>query len=137
MEVGGESNIQNTKQQQTAEMANLSLPRIARSSTTLLDRSLFSKNIPIAAARVLAPQNISKYRQALTKSQDMLLHDRIAPIRLDPDPDIAKNNGKCLLLQSSIKADGEIVVFWFSSERLIFPEQTRIHGAKFCKKVWR
>lgn len=81
-------------------------PPIVRSAAGVLDRSLFTKNIPISAARLLNSRVISKYRSQLAKSKEMLVEDRIAPIRSDPDPDSAAKGGKCLLLNPKVKHDG-------------------------------
>jgi tRNA (guanine37-N1)-methyltransferase len=78
-------------------------PPIVRSAGAALDRSLFTKRIPIAAARVLDIKNISKYRAQLEKSKDLLKLDRLANVRPDPDSKLASNGGKCLLLNPEVK----------------------------------
>jgi tRNA (guanine37-N1)-methyltransferase len=81
-------------------------PPIVRSATASLDRALFSKTIPIAAARVRNLKNISKVRAGLEKSKELVKLDRLINVRPDPDPSIAVNGGKCLLLQPEVKPDG-------------------------------
>jgi tRNA (guanine37-N1)-methyltransferase len=77
-------------------------PPIRRAATTVLDRSLFSKSIPIAAARVAENKNISRYRTEFQKSKELLQVERITSIRPDPDPQVALKGGKCLLLQLQV-----------------------------------
>lgn len=81
-------------------------PPVVRSAAGVLDRALFSKTIPISAARLLDNKIISKYRSQLTKSKEMLVEDRIAAIRSDPNPEFAAKGGKCLLLNPRVKHDG-------------------------------
>ncbi|OBR15735.1 tRNA (guanine(37)-N1)-methyltransferase [Colletotrichum higginsianum IMI 349063] len=85
---------------QESDMINLRAP-LARAAT-VLDRSLFSKKLELAAATVKDPRNISKYRKQLEKSKELLRLDRLDSCRNDP-----KAPGlKCLLLRPGIKADG-------------------------------
>ncbi|WDK13893.1 Met-10+ like-protein [Colletotrichum graminicola] len=80
-------------------MINLRAP-LARAAT-ILDRSLFSKKLELAAATVKDPRNISKYRKQLEKSKELLTLDRLDSCRNDP-----KAPGlKCLLLRPDVKAD--------------------------------
>lgn len=81
-------------------------PPVVRSAAGVLDRALFSKTISISAARLMNNKIISKCRSQLTKSKEMLLEDRVAPIRSDPDPEFAAKGGKCLLLNPKVKHDG-------------------------------
>jgi tRNA (guanine37-N1)-methyltransferase len=81
-------------------------PPIHRSAAAVLDRALFSKTVPIAAARVANNKDISKCRTQLDKSKELLRVDRITSIRSDPDPLLASNGGKCLLLKPEVKHDG-------------------------------
>jgi hypothetical protein len=82
-------------------------PPIHRTVATVLDRSLFSKTVRIAAARIADRKNIAKCRTKLEKSRDLLRVDRLTSVREDPDPLFGSKGGKCLLLQPEVKADGE------------------------------
>lgn len=82
-------------------------PPIVRSASAILDRSLFSKTILIAAARVANPKNISRFRTQLEKSKELAKLERIQHVQSDPDPALAKNGVKCLLLRPEIKPEGE------------------------------
>ncbi|KAF6836818.1 tRNA methyltransferase trm5 [Colletotrichum plurivorum] len=73
---------------------------LARAATSL-DRSLFSKTVSLAAATVKDPRNISKYRQQLEKSKELLLLERLDSCRTAPND--AKL--KCLLLRPGVKHD--------------------------------
>lgn len=78
-------------------------PPVNRAMRTL-DRSFFRKTIPIAAARVFQASEISKIRQVLLKSHDMLVLPRLSAIR-----DISDQDGvthKAFLLRESLKHDG-------------------------------
>ncbi|KAL1880183.1 hypothetical protein VTK73DRAFT_6214 [Phialemonium thermophilum] len=70
-----------------------------------LDRSLFARNVDLAAARVRDMKNISKYQRALGKSKELLNVDRLASVVVDPDRDLASQGKKCLLLRPGVKAD--------------------------------
>jgi hypothetical protein len=74
-----------------------------------LDRSLFTKKIPIAAARILDNKNISKYRTQLETAKDILKLDRLGTVRSDPDESLASKGGKCLLLKPEVKPGGTCV----------------------------
>ncbi|CAD6443429.1 b6d52a30-d5b0-40bd-9ac4-54a4088d854b [Sclerotinia trifoliorum] len=87
------------------DQMSLFRPPVVRSAAGVLDRALFSKTIPISAARLLNNKIISKCRSQLTKSKEILVEDRIAPIRSDPDPEFAAKGGKCLLLNPRVKHD--------------------------------
>ena len=87
-------------------------PPICRNAGTVLDRSLFSKIVPLSAARVTDKKLISKCRQSLEKSKDLLRAERLGAVRPDPDTTLAAHGGKCLLLRPDIKADGEFIFLW-------------------------
>lgn len=80
-------------------------PPVLRSATTILDRSLFSQAFPLAAARVYDPKNLSRYRNELAKSREILKLERFLNIRPDPDPEIAARGGKCVLLAPQVKPE--------------------------------
>src|SRR5271167_3744459 len=83
-------------------------PPIHRSAVAVLDRALFSKTIPIAAARVANNKLISKFRAELDKSQELLRMERLTSVREDPDPVIASKGGRCLLLRPEVQPDGKL-----------------------------
>lgn len=68
-----------------------------------LDRSLFRKKVPLAAAKVLEINQISSCRRALR--QDLLTIKFINPVRLDPD-DPSGKGPKSILLKPAIKPHG-------------------------------
>ena len=69
-----------------------------------LDRSFFQKEVPISAARILNNQRISNLRRELERAKDLLRLERTSVVR--PDPDLAAQGKKCLLLKPEIKHDG-------------------------------
>jgi tRNA (guanine37-N1)-methyltransferase len=85
-------------------------PPIQRSAAAVLDRALFSKTIPIAAARVTDRKHISRCRTQLDKSRELLHLERLTVVRDDPDPILATNGGKCLLLKPEVKPDGALYI---------------------------
>jgi tRNA (guanine37-N1)-methyltransferase len=95
-----------TSQDISLDPMSLFRPPIIRSAGAALDRSLFTKRILIAAARVLDIKNVSKYRNQLEKSKDLLKLDRLANVRPDPDTRFASKGGKCLLLNPVVKPGG-------------------------------
>jgi len=84
-------------------------PPIVRSASAILDRSLFSKTIPISAARIANAKNISRYRGVLQKSKELLQLERLSNITSDPDVSLAAKGGKCMLLKPEVKHEGRIV----------------------------
>lgn len=81
-------------------------PPIVRSASLTLDRSLFSKVFPAAAARVQDSKDISRYRNELSKTREILKLERFLNIRPDPDPEIAAKGGKCVVLDPQVKPEG-------------------------------
>lgn len=72
----------------------------------VLDRSFFRKTVPISAATIFKNPDISKARQELIKSKDILVIPRLNTVR-----EIKEGDGlvrKCLLLREDIKHDGRI-----------------------------
>jgi tRNA (guanine37-N1)-methyltransferase len=72
----------------------------------VLDRALFSKTIPIAAARIANLKNTARYRTEFEKSRELMKLDRLMNVQPDPDERVAAHGGKCLLLKPEIKPKG-------------------------------
>lgn len=100
---------QNSNLVAPSDEMSLFRPPIVRSTTAILDRSLFSKTVPISAARIANNKNMSRYRGILQKSKELLQLERLSNITPDPDAALAAKGGKCMLLQPSIKHQGRIV----------------------------
>ncbi|KAG9245551.1 putative undecaprenyl pyrophosphate protein [Calycina marina] len=90
----------------STEAMSIFRPSIVRTSGAALDRAIFNKTIPVAAARVFEPKNINKYVKALQSSRDIVGLDRLKPTILDPDSSYARKGGKCILLRPQIKPEG-------------------------------
>lgn len=71
-----------------------------------LDRSLFSKILPASAAVVRDNRLLSKYRSDLSKTQEILFLDRLTPIVTSPDPVLAQQGRKCVILNPKVKVQG-------------------------------
>jgi hypothetical protein len=84
------------------------LPPINR-AMKVLDRSFFQKDIPISAASVLLPKDISRCRAAFVKSRELLNPPTVSinPVCPDPRPDLKAAGRKCLLLKPEVKHDGQ------------------------------
>ena len=80
--------------------------RSASGVPATLDRALFSKKVNLAAAKVVDPKNIAKYRNALQASWDILRVERISPVVPDVDKELAARGRRCLLLRPDIRPDG-------------------------------
>ncbi|RFU34301.1 hypothetical protein B7463_g2005, partial [Scytalidium lignicola] len=89
----------------SSDPMSLFRPPIVRSASAVLDRSLFSRTIPIAAARVENIKNISRFRGQLDKTKELLRLERHSNIRSDPDPALAAKGGKCLLLMPQVRPE--------------------------------
>ncbi|KAM4059450.1 met-10+ like-protein [Hirsutella rhossiliensis] len=77
-------------------------PAAAR-AVKILDRSLFARTLPTAAASVRENRLISKYRQQLEATKELLVLDRLSTVTVDPDPALAAQGRKCLILKPGIK----------------------------------
>ncbi|PHH65479.1 hypothetical protein CDD81_2259 [Ophiocordyceps australis] len=85
------------------EMNLFRAPAAARAAK-VLDRALFSRTLPTAAASVRDNRLISKYRKQLEKTKEMLLVERLPPVVADPDPVLASQGRKCLILKPNVMA---------------------------------
>jgi tRNA (guanine37-N1)-methyltransferase len=92
------------------EEMNLFRPPLVKASTTL-NRALFAKTVDLAAARLIKPQDIGRYRKILESSKDILDVPRISPVVGDPDQSLAAQGRRCLLLRPGIKANGKRHLF--------------------------
>ncbi|UKZ62200.1 uncharacterized protein TrAtP1_003455 [Trichoderma atroviride] len=79
-------------------------PAAARAAKTL-DRSLFSRTLPTAAASLKDNKLISKYRKQLEKTKEIFALDRFDVCAADPDAALAARGKKCLVLKPHIKPD--------------------------------
>lgn len=80
-------------------------PASARAAKTL-DRSLFVRKLPTAAASVCDNRLIAKYRQQLGATRELLALDRLSTVAADPDPALAAQGRKCLILKPGIVPSG-------------------------------
>ena len=71
----------------------------------VLDRSFFKQTVQLSAARVHDIKNLSRIRNELDKSKDLLTLRMLTPVRLDPT-DTSKER-RCILLRSGIKVNGK------------------------------
>jgi hypothetical protein len=71
---------------------------------------MFSKTIPISAARIFDVKKTSHYRSNLTQTKELLILDRLGNIKPDPDPLRASKGGKCFFLGPHVKPDGILAV---------------------------
>ncbi|KAJ4318272.1 tRNA(m(1)G37)methyltransferase [Fusarium piperis] len=81
---------------------NLFRAPAARAAKTL-DRSLFAKTLNAAAASISENRLLSKYRKELEKTHEVLFMERFNPILPDPDPSLASQGRKCIVLSPQIK----------------------------------
>lgn len=84
-------------------------PAAVRAIKTL-DRSLFARTLPTAAASVRENKLISNYRKQLEKSKELLDLERFDCIVADPDSTLAAQGKKCLILKPNIKPSGNIII---------------------------
>src|ERR1700710_2697042 len=99
-------------------MAEDMRPPVNRAMRTL-DKAFFRKTVPISAARIFSNQHLSSCRNELLKSGDACDVDRWVPIIHDPDQSLAQLGRKCILLRTSLKHDGTIVVLFIAHQVLI------------------
>ncbi|KAI2629775.1 Met-10+ like-protein-domain-containing protein [Hypoxylon sp. NC1633] len=85
-------------------MSSLLRPPVIRSALGVLDRSLWSKTVNLAAAAVADKKNISAWRQKLQGDNTLLAFERIPSVVPHPDQTLASQGTKCLLLDPKVKA---------------------------------
>lgn len=95
-----ESQPNSSGTQQDDEMSSLRPPMLGPS--TVLNKAAFSKVINLAAALILDNKNISRIRQSLTKTSEILPLERLSVIQPAPDASLAAKGRKCLLLKPAI-----------------------------------
>jgi hypothetical protein len=74
---------------------------------TILDRSFFRTSVPLAAARIFKPSDVSNVRKDLLKSSDLLTLPRVQGVH-----EVKDENGqvrKALLLREDVKPDGGLI----------------------------
>lgn len=71
-------------------------------TSTVLNKAAFAQTFNIAAASVRDIKNITRIRQALFKSKDLLTIERQPAVVPDPDTSLAAKGRKCLLLKPTI-----------------------------------
>ncbi|EEP76547.1 conserved hypothetical protein [Uncinocarpus reesii 1704] len=71
----------------------------------VLDRSFFKKTVPLSAATVFDNKNISRVKNELMKSNDMLILPRIMPVKKPQTTNEGDEKRKCLLLREEVRAD--------------------------------
>ncbi|KAI1385104.1 Met-10+ like-protein-domain-containing protein [Hypoxylon trugodes] len=86
-------------------MSSVFRPPIIRSALGVLDRSLFSKTVNLAAAAVADRKKISVWRQKLLEDKTLISQERITGVVPHPDQALASLGTKCLLLDPKIKAE--------------------------------
>jgi tRNA (guanine37-N1)-methyltransferase len=69
-----------------------------------LDRSLFTNTLNAAAASIRENKLLSKYRKELEKTNEVLFMERFNPILPDPNPSLASEGKKCIVLAPQIKS---------------------------------
>lgn len=89
-----------TESPQEDIMSLLRPPVLATS--TVLNKAAFAQTFNIAAASVRDIKKISRIRQELSKSKDLLTIDRQSSVVPDPDAALAAKGRKCLLLTPRI-----------------------------------
>lgn len=95
-----ETHTAKTESPQEDTMSLLRPPVLATS--TILNKAAFAQTFNIAAASVRNIKNISRIRQELSKSKDLLTIERQSSVVPDPDADLAAKGRKCLLLTPRI-----------------------------------
>jgi hypothetical protein len=102
-------------------------PPVHRVASAVLDRSLFTKTLRLAAASVVDKRQIVKCRTLLEKSKDLLRVERVQSVQDVHGPGNTLLKG--LLLRPDIKAEGNLLVF---RSRHVLIELFRPHNMEFC-----
>ena len=99
----------NKLKQKNSQLRDMNLFKApaARAAKTL-DRSVFAKTLNAAAASISENRLLSKYRKELEKTQEVLFMERFNPILPDPDPSLASQGRKCIVLSPQIKPACEL-----------------------------
>lgn len=110
-------------------MSSLFRPPAAARAATTLDRSLFHRTLPSTAAVVRDNKLLSRYRKDLEHTRDLLNIEKFRPIASHPDPVLAGQGQKCLILDPSIKLSSRLLLCTLASGGL------RWHVTNFWTKV--
>ncbi|CAJ2501712.1 Uu.00g045650.m01.CDS01 [Anthostomella pinea] len=78
-------------------------PPTIRSALGVLDRSLFSKTVNLAAAAVADKKKIAGWRQKLQQDKTLLAADRVSAVVPHPDQALASQGTKCVLLDPKVR----------------------------------
>ncbi|KAJ6028013.1 tRNA(m(1)G37)methyltransferase [Penicillium herquei] len=92
----------NDAQHVARDQPSMFRPPVNRAMRTL-DRAFFRTTMPISAAKIFNNSEISKVRQELTKSKDLLTVPRLSAVRNIEEEDGVR---KALLLREDLKHDG-------------------------------
>ncbi|KAI0194537.1 Met-10+ like-protein-domain-containing protein [Astrocystis sublimbata] len=86
-------------------MSNILRPPAVRHTIGVLDRTLFAKTVNLAAVAVADKRKIAQWRQSLQKENSLLTADRISVVALHPDPTLASQGTRCLLLHPKVQPE--------------------------------
>ncbi|KAF4122629.1 tRNA (guanine37-N1)-methyltransferase [Geosmithia morbida] len=86
------------------DMSSLFRPPAAARAAQTLDRTLFSRTLPATAAVVRDNKLLSRYRKDFEGTRELLNIDKMRPIVAHPDPALARQGSKCLVLDPAIKS---------------------------------
>ncbi|KAI1333395.1 Met-10+ like-protein-domain-containing protein [Xylariaceae sp. FL0255] len=87
------------------DMNSLFRPPTLRHTIGVLDRSLFSKKVDLAAAAVADKKKIAQWRQSFRKHKILLGAERISCVVPHPDHTLAEQGTRCLLLDPKVRAE--------------------------------
>ncbi|KAI1828648.1 Met-10+ like-protein-domain-containing protein [Xylaria intraflava] len=73
-----------------------------RHTIGVLDRALFAKTVPLAAAAVTDRKQIAEWRQKLQKEKTILSVERLQAVVAHPDQLLASQGARCLLLDPKV-----------------------------------
>lgn len=91
-------------------MSSLIRPPAVRHTVGVLDRTLFAKTVNLAAAAVVDKKKIAQWRQSLQKEKTLLSAERLASVVPHPDPTLASQGARFLLLDPKVRPGGKRVL---------------------------
>ena len=72
----------------------------------VLDRGFFKRTVPLCAARIFRARDIADCRAQLLRTKELLKYGVVRPIVSDPDEQLARAGGKCLILRPGVEHSG-------------------------------
>jgi tRNA (guanine37-N1)-methyltransferase len=73
----------------------------------VLNRALFNKTVPLAAAAIADKKKIALWRNQLQKDKTLLTAERVPAVVIHPNATLAEKSARCILLDPKVRPEGK------------------------------